>query len=94
MHRFTIALGALVIFAAACDGSDSNPDSNESETESTRTYEDLSFLEKSFVDGATAGGGTETAGICMLDVFEDAGIDTSELADPANVEPSPGDFQL
>ena len=87
MHRFTIALSALVICAAACGGADS--DSNESETESTRTYEDLSFLEKSFVDGVTEGGGTEAAGICMLDAFEDAGIDASELADLANEEPSP-----
>ncbi|MCH1450202.1 MAG: hypothetical protein L7U66_00220 [Acidimicrobiales bacterium] len=87
MHRFTIALSALVIFAAACGGSDS--DSNENDSESTRTYEDLSFLEKSFVDGVTEGGGTEAAGICMLDAFEDAGIDASELADPANEEPSP-----
>ena len=75
MHRFTIALSALVIFAAACGGSDS--DSNENDSESTRTYEDLSFLEKSFVDGVTEGGGTEAAGICMLDAFEDAGIDAS-----------------
>lgn len=91
MHRFTIALSALVIFAAACGGSDSdsNPDSNENDSESTRTYEDLSFLEKSFVDGVTEGGGTEAAGICMLDAFEDAGIDASELADLANEEPSP-----
>ena len=90
MHRFTIALSALVIFAAACGGSDSdsNPDSNENDSESTRTYEDLSFLEKSFVDGVTEGGGTEAAGICMLDAFEDAGIDASELADLANEEPS------
>ena len=90
MHRFTIALSALVLFAAACGGSDSdsNPDSNENDSESTRTYEDLSFLEKSFVDGVTEGGGTEAAGICMLDAFEDAGIDPSELADLANEEPS------
>jgi hypothetical protein len=90
MHRFTIALSALVIFAAACGGSDSdsNPDSNENDSESTRTYEDLSFLEKSFVDGVTEGGGTEAAGICMLDAFEDAGIDASELADLADEEPS------
>ena len=90
MRRFTIALSALVIFAAACGGSDSdsNPDSNENDSESTRTYEDLSFLEKSFVDGVTEGGGTEAAGICMLDAFEDAGIDASELADLANEEPS------
>ena len=90
MYRFTIALSALVLFAAACGGSDSdsNPDSNENDSESTRTYEDLSFLEKSFVDGVTEGGGTEAAGICMLDAFEDAGIDASELADLADEEPS------
>jgi hypothetical protein len=87
MHRFTITLSALVIFPAACGGSDS--DSNQSETESTLTYEDLSFLEKSFVDGVAEGGDTEAAGICILDALEDAGIDANKLAGLANEEPSP-----
>lgn len=82
MHRFTIALSALVIFAAACGGSDS--DSNENDSESTRTYEDLSSLEKLFVDSVTEGGNTQAAGICMLDAFEEADIDFRELADGAN----------
>ncbi|MEM8706494.1 MAG: hypothetical protein AAGE98_08555 [Actinomycetota bacterium] len=59
------------------------------ENASGRTYDDLGFLERAFVDGITESGGTVEAGICILDEFAASDIDLLALAELDTDDPPP-----
>ncbi|MEO0492736.1 MAG: hypothetical protein AAF081_04890 [Actinomycetota bacterium] len=75
----------------AADGEQENDTASDDDTDepTARTYDDLPFLERAFVDGITESGGTEAAGICILDEFERAGIEIFDLAEFDAEQPSP-----